>query len=108
MTDTQLTCQKDRFQLSPDITYLNGAYMSPLLKSVEEAGIAGLRKKRNPSQLSHQEFFTDVDEVRRLFADLIHANNYQRIAILPSVSYGMTVVAKNLFLSPGDNVVVVG
>ncbi len=108
ITSTQLACQKDRFQLSPDVTYLNGAYMSPLLKSVEEAGIVGLRKKRTPSQLGHQEFFEDVDEVRRLFATIIHASDYQRIAILPSVSYGIAIVAKNLRLSAGDNVVVVG
>ena len=103
-----LSCQKDRFQLDPNITYLNGAYMSPLLKSVEEAGIVGLRKKRTPSQLGHQEFFEDVDDVRRLFANLIHAADYQRIAVIPSVSYGMAIVAKNLLLSPGDNLVVVG
>ena len=103
-----LACQKDRFQLSPDVTYLNGAYMAPLLKRVEEAGIAGIRKKRNPSQLSHQEFFEDVDDVRRLFAGVINAADYQRVAILPSVSYGMAIVAKNLRLSAGDNIVVVG
>ena len=107
-TSTTLICQKDRFQLDPNITYLNGAYMSPLLKSVEEAGIVGLRKKRTPSQFSHQEFFEDVDEVRRRFARLINITNYQRIAILPSVSYGTSIVAKNLSLSPGDNIVVTG
>lgn len=82
--------------------------MAPLLRSVEEAGIIGLRKKRTPSQLGHQEFFEDVDEVRRLFAGIIKLTDYQRVAILPSVSYGMGIVAKNLSLSPGDNIVVVG
>ena len=108
ITETLLTCQKDRFQLSSDVTYLNGAYMSPLLRSVEEAGMVGMRKKRTPSQLGHQEFFEDVDEVRRLFTNLINANSYQQVAIIPSVSYGMAIVAKNLPLSAGDNIVVVG
>ena len=108
ITQTLLTCQKDRFQLSPDVTYLNGAYMSPLLKSVEEAGIVGIQKKRTPSHLSHREFFEDVDEVRQLFADIVNVADYQRIAIVPSVSYGMAIVAKNLSLSAGDNIVVVG
>ena len=105
---TSLTCQKDRFQLDSSVTYLNGAYMSPLLKSVEEAGIVGMRKKRTPSQLGHQEFFDEVDEVRRLFAQLINVTDEQRVAILPSVSYGMAVVAKNVSLSAGDNIVIVG
>ena len=108
ISQTRLTCQKDRFQLPPDTVYLNGAYMSPLLKSVENAGIIGMRKKRNPSQLGHQEFFEDTDEVRRLYAGIINTADYQRIAIIPSVSYGMAIVAKNRHLSAGDNVVVVG
>ena len=107
-TQTLLSCQKDRFQLDTDVTYLNGAYMSPLLKSVEEAGITGLRKKRTPSHLGHQEFFEDVNEVRRRFASLIHAEDPQRVAVMPSVSYGMATVAKNLSLSSGDNIVVIG
>ena len=108
IVDALLSCQKDRFQLDPEVTYLNNAYMSPLLRSVEEAGIVGMRKKRTPSQFGHREFFEDVNEVRRLFANLINATDEQRIAILPSVSYGMSIVAKNLSLSAGDSIVVVG
>jgi len=96
------------FSLPEDITYLNCAYMAPLLKSVEAAGITGLQKKRVPTQYGHYEFFEEIDYVRELFARLINTTDYQRVAILPSVSYGMAIVAKNLQVSKGDNIVVVG
>ena len=32
-----MRCQKDKFTLNPTITYLNGAYMSPQLKTIEAA-----------------------------------------------------------------------
>src|SRR5690606_28228194 len=36
-----LECQRHLFSLPADVHYLNCAYMSPLLRSVEEAGVAG-------------------------------------------------------------------
>jgi hypothetical protein len=40
-----LTSKRAKFSIPPQITYLNCAYMAPLLKSVEKEGIKGLRKK---------------------------------------------------------------
>ncbi len=97
-----------QFSLPEDISYLNCAYMAPLLKSVEEAGIIGLQKKRLPTQYGHYEFFEEIDHIRKLFARLINISDYQRVAIIPSVSYGMAIVAKNLRISKGENIVVVG
>lgn len=82
--------------------------MAPLLKAVEQSGIAGLQKKRLPTQYGPYEFFEEVDQVRKLFAQLINASDYQRVAILPAVSYGMAIVVKNLRLQAGDNIIVVG
>lgn len=82
--------------------------MAPLLKTVEEAGIIGLQKKRLPTDYGPYEFFEEVDQVRKLFAQLVHMPDYQRIAILPAVSYGMAIVARNLKIQAGDNVIVVG
>lgn len=90
-----LNCQKSKFQLDPSVTYLNNAYMSPLLKSVEEAGIQGLIKKRNPFNYSNHEFFDDVVRLKKAFGTLIGAP-HQQIAIVPSVSYAMSNVANNL------------
>ena len=105
---TTVAHQKHLFSLPPDITYLNCAYMAPLLKSVEEAGIEGLRKKQSPTQYGSYEFFDDVDYVRKQFSQLVNIADYQRVAILPSVSYGMAIVAKNLRIQRGDNIVVAG
>ncbi len=49
--------QKHLFQLDEDVNYLNCAYMSPLLKSVEEAGIEGIIRKRNPFFIKPIHFF---------------------------------------------------
>lgn len=37
--------QKHLFDLSPEITYLNGAYMAPQLKSVTEIGLQSVQRK---------------------------------------------------------------
>ncbi len=101
-----LDCQREAFQLSPDVHYLNGAYMSPLLRRVEEAGIEGMRSKRDPSNIAAADFFEELPRVRALFADLIKANDANRVAIIPSASYGLATVARNIALQPGQTVLV--
>lgn len=90
-----LSCQKELFSLEPGWHYLNCAYMSPLLKSVEEAGIAGLLKKRNPFRIRPIDFFEEAEEVRALFGKLVGADG-NRIALIPSASYGMGIVRENI------------
>lgn len=97
--------QKD-FSLPRSITYLNGAYMSPLLKSVEKVGAQALIKKRNPTLISPEDFFTDSKKLRKEFATLINCKDSQRIAIIPSVSYGMANVVKNVHLERRGQVLV--
>ena len=101
-----LSCQKDSFSLPADLHYLNCAFMSPLLKSVEATGVAGVRRKRNPAAITAASFFTESDAVRRRFARLIGASDAQRIAIIPAVSYGMGIVARNTALEAGQTIVV--
>lgn len=95
------------FNLPANITYLNCAYMSPLLKVVEEAGIEGIRIKRDPSVLRPDDFFQPLDEIRMLFTDLLNLDDFQRVAVAPSVSYGMANVANNIHLGRGENAVIV-
>ncbi|NIP79976.1 MAG: aminotransferase, partial [Gemmatimonadetes bacterium] len=52
-----LDCQRHRFALPEDAHYLNGAYMSPLLDVVEEAGIRAIRGKRFPVDIEPSDFF---------------------------------------------------
>lgn len=82
--------------------------MSPLLKSVEEAGIEGIRQKNRPWEVTPDYFFKDSQKLRSLYAKLINAEHPNRVAILPSVSYGLSTVAQNLPDDSGKNIVVAG
>jgi selenocysteine lyase/cysteine desulfurase len=105
MITEPLSCQRDAFNLPPDLHYLNCAYMSPLPKVVEEAGVKGLLRKRDPSSLAPEDFFNDSQEVRRLFAELLNIPDPDSVAVIPSVSYGIGVTTRNTPLASGQNVV---
>ncbi|MFC1575157.1 aminotransferase class V-fold PLP-dependent enzyme [Gemmatimonadota bacterium] len=100
-----LTCQRDAFSLPRELHYLNCAFMSPLPRAVEEAGIQGMLRKRNPTLLEACDFFQESEEVRVRFARLINAPDPSCIALIPSVSYGIGVAARNTALAPGQNIV---
>lgn len=97
--------QKHLFNLSDEIVYLNCATMSAQLKSVEETGIKNLQKKSNPFQIETKHFFEEKAILKKRFAQLIHAEDHDRIAIIPSVSYGMANVAKNIHFEKGDEII---
>jgi len=101
-----LSPQTDRFSLPDGLHYLNAAYMSPLLKSAEAAGVEGVRRKRVPTDLGPADFFTEADRVRRLFAALVEGAP-EHVALVPAVSYAMATVAKNLGVARGQTIVVV-
>jgi selenocysteine lyase/cysteine desulfurase len=101
---TALESKKAQFQLPENITYLNCAYMGPLTREVEQAGIRGLTMKRVPTRFTHQEFFEDADEVRKLYLPIINASDPQRVVIIPSVSYGMAIVARNTPIKAGQEI----
>lgn len=101
-----MTCQKHLFDLEPDVHYLNCAYMSPISKATSAAGIVGVQQKMRPYQVTANDFFSDVDRLKTLFATLINAEHQDRIALIPSASYGIAVVAKNLKIRKGQNIIV--
>ncbi|MEX0608627.1 MAG: aminotransferase class V-fold PLP-dependent enzyme [Balneolaceae bacterium] len=103
-----MDCKKADFQLDDSITYLNCAYMSPLLTSVEEAGVRGIKQKRDPFKIPPEDFFGETELLRHEYSRLINAQDPKRIVVIPSVSYGMANVAKNLPLSSGDKIIVAG
>ncbi|MGD2069733.1 MAG: aminotransferase class V-fold PLP-dependent enzyme [Gemmatimonadota bacterium] len=100
-----LACQRDLFSLPEGLHYLNCAYMSPLPRPVEEAVARGLRRKRNPMDIAPRDFFEDVEEVRRRFGDVL-GGDPERVAIVPSVSYGISLCARNLEVGRGQRIVV--
>jgi selenocysteine lyase/cysteine desulfurase len=101
-----LTCQKQEFALPAGLHYLNCAFLGPMAKAVEAAGIAGIAVRRDPRNLRAEDFFSPADEVRELFARLVNAPDPGRIAILPAVSYGMAIAARNLPVARGQRIVI--
>lgn len=82
--------------------------MSPLLKSVEEVGTDGIRRKRSPSNISADDFFTPVKELKNTFSKLINCPDPDRIAVLSSVSYGISTVSRNIKIKKGEKIIVLG
>jgi selenocysteine lyase/cysteine desulfurase len=101
-----LPCQKSFFSLPDDEHYLNCAYMAPISKAVEAAGVSGVAKKRVPSRLTQDDFFTEAAKARALFARLVNAADPSRVAIIPAASYGLAIAARNLPAGRGQNIVV--
>ena len=103
-----MNCQIDKFIIEGNKTYLNCAYMSPMLKTVEEAGIKGLKIKRAPHNILPEDFFSDVNDLKKSFAKLINLDKHERIAISSSVSYGLANITNNIQLKESDNVILIG
>lgn len=102
-----MKCQKKLFSLPAGHHYLNCAYFSPIMKRVEDAGLEGIRQKRTPWKVLPDEFFNNSNKLRSLFARLVGVSVPNRIAILPSVSYGLSTVAKNLPKVKNKKIVIV-
>ena len=96
--------QRHLFDLPDDIAYLNCAYMAPLMHSVVEAGLRGVRCKARPWEIAAPDFFSDAALARELFAHIVNARA-EDIAIAPAASYGMTIAARNLPLRAGQTIV---
>lgn len=100
-----MNCQRKKFNLNRKFAYLNCAYMAPLLKKVEKAGISGIKAKRQPNKVSADDFFKDVKTIRHIYSDLINNQDPNRIVMIPSVSYGIGNVVNNIEIKKGENVV---
>ncbi len=100
-----IPCQRELFDISDDVAYFNCAYTSPLLISAKKAGQRALKAKSNPWSITSEDFFTNIEENRMLFGQLIDSPQ-DNIAIIPAVSYGIALAAKNIPLSKGQNIMV--
>jgi selenocysteine lyase/cysteine desulfurase len=104
----ELQCQREQFSFARNVHYLNCAYMGPLSLTVQQAGIAGVVRKADPSRIIASDFYAESDQARALFARLVNAGDPNRIAIIPSASYGIATAARNLGCGAGQNIVVTG
>ncbi|WP_452233135.1 aminotransferase class V-fold PLP-dependent enzyme [Lacinutrix sp. MEBiC02595] len=99
--------QKHLFDIPEDITYLNIASQSPAFKAIYEAGLEGLKQKSRPHTIKGSDYFEPVIALKKLFAELVAVSDYNRIATIPSVSYGIATVTNNITLQEGDEILVI-
>lgn len=97
--------QRHLFDIPEGVTYLNCAYMSPLMHAVVDAGKAGLARKARPWEISSADFFSGTEELRRLAARLFHCTAND-VALVPSAGYGIETAARNLPLARGQEIMV--
>jgi selenocysteine lyase/cysteine desulfurase len=107
LTPAPLVCQRDSFSIPDGHCYLNSAFMGPLPRLVEQAGIESLAARASPIGLTPQDFFEPAERTRRLCAQLVNADP-ERVAFVPTVAYATAIVAKNLHPESGQNVVMLG
>jgi len=100
-----IPCQRKLFDIPENITYLNCAYTSPLLKSARDAGRTAIQAKANPWTITAADFFNSADTARELFARLI-ACTPDDVALVPAVSYGIALAARNLPVEANQNIVI--
>ncbi len=97
--------QRHRFNMPRDVHYLNCAYMAPLANEVSDAFAAGAAFKQQPWTYRPADFFSYAETFRERAAAICGADA-DCIAVIPSVSYGMAIAARNLPLRAGQQIVV--
>ena len=85
--------QRHLFDLPDDVTYLNCAYTSPLLRAAARAGEEAIGAKTNPWTIEPEHFFSGLETLRRLFGRLIGCPA-DHVAIVPAASYAIALAAK--------------
>ena len=100
-----LRSQRDLFEIPEDIAYLNCAYMSPQLRPAREAGERAISRKSRPWEITPDLFFEDAEEIRALFARLV-GGDAEGVAIVPSVSHGISVAAANVPVREGQKLII--
>ena len=101
----KLGSKRDLFEIPEDIVYLNCAYMSPQLRPAREVGEKAISRKSRPWEITPDDFFEDAEEIRALFARLV-GGDADGVAIIPSVSYGISVAAANVPVREGEKIVI--
>ncbi len=99
-----IPCQRHLFDIPREVAYLNCAYISPLPTVARAAGEAGMARKSRPWELTPQDFFTESEATRSLFAGLIGATA-EDVAVIPSVSYGIGIATANVAFRKGQTVI---
>jgi selenocysteine lyase/cysteine desulfurase len=97
--------KRDEFDVPPEVAYFNTANLAPLPHRVRAAAEGALERRARPWTIGGADWFTDVERLRELFAQLIGADA-DGAAVVPATSYGLAVAARNLRLAPWQRIVV--
>ena len=97
--------RRDDFDVPPQVAYFNTANLSPLTHRVREAGERALARRARPWTIAAEDWFTDVERLRELFARLTGADA-DGVALVPATSFGLAAAARNLALAAGDRILV--
>jgi selenocysteine lyase/cysteine desulfurase len=97
--------QRAAFNVPDDIAYFNTASLAPQLRSVRAAGDLALERRGRPWTISSADWFTDVERLRSLFAQIVGASA-EGVALVPATSYGFAIAARSLPLSADRRVLV--
>ena len=100
-----LGAQRDAFDVPAGVAYFNTANLSPLLHAVRAAGTDALARRASPWTISSEDWFSDVERLRGLFARLVGVDA-EGVALVPATSYAFAVAARNLRLGEGDAILV--
>ena len=100
-----LPVQRALFDIPDDVAYFNCASLAPLLRASMEAGAAATARRARPWLTGGDDWFTEAEERRALFAQLAGVDP-EGVALVPATSYGLAVAAANLSARPGQRVLV--
>jgi selenocysteine lyase/cysteine desulfurase len=100
-----LPVQRELFDIPDDVAYFNCASLAPQLRSAREAAEAAWRRRAQPWLIRADDWFTEAEERRTLFARLAGVDA-DGVALVPATSYGLAVAATNLTAAPGQRVLV--
>ena len=100
-----LAVQRELFDIPDDVAYFNCASLAPQLRASVEAATAALGRRARPWMISSDDWFSEAEERRALFARLAGVDP-EGVALVPATSYGLAVAAANLTARPGQRVLV--
>jgi selenocysteine lyase/cysteine desulfurase len=112
MPDSHQACDdhqisaREAFDVPDEVTYLNSASLAPRLKAVTAAGHAALERMAAPWNICSADWFDDARKLAAAFARLIGAPA-ECATLVPSVSYGIAVAARNIPVGAGQNIVLI-
>ena len=94
------------FEIPEDLAWFNCASIGPLPRAARAAIEEGAARRAQPWRVTMAHWIDAYEERRSLFAGLA-GTTADAIALIPSVSYGVAVAARNLQAAPGQQVLLI-